>query len=165
MIYVISQTGLTDLGEAKFARDTQAPRLARETVTAWIGHSHPARDVLVLAASELVTNAVQHADTGCGRRWVLVQLFRGIDFLRLTVTDPGSLFSAPYRIPMQEQFNDEAEGGRGLAIVAELSCGRWGSHLLPQSMHRVVWCDLGVDISGIDPQNTHFPSLLSTPKP
>jgi anti-sigma regulatory factor (Ser/Thr protein kinase) len=156
---------MTEMGIIELARNSHAPRRAREAVTAWAGPDHAALDVLTLAASELVTNAVQHADTGCGRRWVLVQLFRGIDFLRLTVTDPGSLFSAPYRIPMQEQFNDEAEGGRGLAIVAELSCGRWGSHLLPQSMHRVVWCDLGVDISGIDPQNTHFPSLLSTPKP
>jgi anti-sigma regulatory factor (Ser/Thr protein kinase) len=156
VIYVISQTGLTDLGEAKFARDTQAPRLARETVTAWIGHSHPVRDVLVLAASELVTNAVQHAGAGCGRQWVLVQLSQGIDFLRLTVTDPGSLFSAPYRIPMREQFNDKAEGGRGLAIVAELSRGRWGSHLLPPCMHRVVWCDLGFHISDVDTQRIQY---------
>jgi anti-sigma regulatory factor (Ser/Thr protein kinase) len=165
VIHVISRIGLTELGEAKLVRDAQAPRLARETATAWIGRSHPARDVLVLAASELVTNAVQHADTGCDRRWVLVQLSQGIDFLRLTVTDPGSLFSAPYRIPTREQFNDKAEGGRGLAIVAELSRGRWGSHLLPPSMHRVVWCDVGVDISGIDPQNTHFSPLLSAPRP
>jgi anti-sigma regulatory factor (Ser/Thr protein kinase) len=162
---MISRTCLTELGEAKLVRDTQAPRLARETVTAWVGHSHPARDVLVLAASELVTNAVQHADPGCDRRWVLVHLSQGIDFLRLTVTDPGSLFSAPYRIPARDQFDDKAEGGRGLAIVAELSRGRWGSHLLSPSMHRVVWCDVGVDLSGIGPQRTHFPPLLSSPRP
>jgi anti-sigma regulatory factor (Ser/Thr protein kinase) len=162
---MISRTGLTELGDAKLMRDTQAPRLARETVTAWIGRSHPVRDVLVLVASELVTNAVQHADSGCDRRWILVQLSQGIDFLRLTVTDPGSLFSAPYRIPTQEQANDKAEGGRGLAIVAELSHGRWGSHLLSTSMHRVVWCDVSVDISGIDTQHTHFPPFLSVPMP
>ncbi|MGN9783304.1 ATP-binding protein [Nonomuraea sp. ZG12] len=147
VIHVISRTGLTELGEAKLVRDAQAPRLARETVTAWIGRSHPVRDVLVLVASEMVTNAVRHADTGCDRRWVLVHLSQGIDFLRLTVTDPGSLFSAPHRIPAQEQLSDKAEGGRGLAIVAELSRERWGSQLLPPSMHRVVWCDVDVEKS------------------
>ncbi|MCA2180422.1 ATP-binding protein [Nonomuraea glycinis] len=141
-IRVISRTGLTALGETKLARDAQTPRLARATVTAWIGRSHPVRDVLLLVASEMVTNAVRHADTGC---WVLVQLFQGIDFLRLTVTDPGSALSAPHLIPTQEQLGDEAEGGRGLAIVAELSRGRWGSHLLLPSMHRAVWCDVDAE--------------------
>jgi anti-sigma regulatory factor (Ser/Thr protein kinase) len=112
------------MGIIELTRNTHAPRRAREAVTAWAGRDHAALDVLTLVASELVTNAVQHADTGCDRRWVLVQLSQGIDFLRLTVTDPGSLFSAPYRVPAQEQFNDKAEGGRGLAIVAELSRGR-----------------------------------------
>jgi anti-sigma regulatory factor (Ser/Thr protein kinase) len=157
------------MGIIELARNSHAPRRAREAVTAWTGRDHAALDVLTLAASELVTNAVQHADTGCDRRWVLVQLSQSVDFLHLTVTDPGSLFSAPYRIPRQEQFNDKAEGGRGLAIVAELSRGRWGSHLLPPSMHRVVWCDLGVDMSGLDTQNTPphacFPPLLSAPMP
>ncbi len=160
-----SQIGVTEIGIIELARNIHAPRYAREAVTAWAGRDHAALDVLTLAVSELVTNAVQHADAGCDRQWVLVQLSQGIDFLRLTVTDPGSLFSAPYRIPVREHFNDRAEGGRGLAIVAELSRGRWGSHRLPQKMHRVVWCDMGVDISEIDPRHTHFPPLLSAPKP
>lgn len=156
---------MTEMGTIELTRDAHAPRHAREAVTAWAGRDHAALDALTLVASELVTNAVQHADSGCDRRWILVQLSQGIDFLRLTVTDPGSLFSAPYRIPTQEQANDKAEGGRGLAIVAELSHGRWGSHLLSPSMHRVVWCDLDVDISEIDTQHTHFPPFLSAPMP
>ncbi|MEV6149020.1 ATP-binding protein [Nonomuraea sp. NPDC052129] len=137
-----------DLGIVKLTRDHHAPRRAREAVTAWVGYEHAALDVLTLATSELVTNAVKHADNGFERRWLLLHLGRGIDFLRLSVTDPGSALSVPFSIPSQVPMsNAEAENGRGLAIVAELSRGRWGSHLLPQSMHRVVWCHLDIEVT------------------
>lgn len=122
----------------------------RPTAVTLASDYHAALDGLVLAVSELVTNAVTHADTGCDRRWVLVQLFEGAGFFRLAVTDPGSMFSSPHHIPSQQQKIKGAEDGRGLAIVAELSRGRWGTSRMPISMHRVVWCDLDIEVSEFD---------------
>ncbi|MFI6316537.1 ATP-binding protein [Nonomuraea sp. NPDC050556] len=140
---MVSQTGLQELGVVELTRDDRAPYRAREHVTSWVGSSHPAREMLILATSELVTNAVTHADLGHGRCWVLVQLARGVDFFRLAVTDPGSVFSQPYRIPLQApRLGRNAETGRGLGIVASLSRGRWGTYVLPQTAQRVVWCHL-----------------------
>lgn len=146
MIHMVSQTDVREIGIIELTRDNQAPYRAREAVTGWVGCSHPAREILILATSELVTNAVTHADHGHGRRWLRVQLAQGVDFFRLAVTDPGSMSSVPYRIPPQvPHLNQDAEQGRGLAIVANLSRGRWGSHLLPHGCHRVVWCLLDTE--------------------
>ncbi|WP_433435350.1 ATP-binding protein [Nonomuraea sp. CA-141351] len=160
VIGMLSTTGLVELGISELTRNALALRLARQAVTAWIGRDHPAREAAMLAASELVTNAVKHADTGFDRRWVRIQLSRSEDFLRLAVTDPGSTVSVPYCIPPQlPSLNRRAENGRGLAIVATLSRGRWGSHILPQSAHRVVWCYL--DTNPTEPDiELRFPALM-----
>ena len=158
MIHVISKAGLKELGVVELTRDDHAPRRAREAVTGWVGRSHPARDILILAVSELTTNAVRHADVGPGRRWLVIQLSQGTDYFRLAVTDPGSLFSVPYHIPLQApRLNGQAEDGRGLAIVAKLSRGRWGSHTLPQAAHRVVWCHLDADPTSAEAELLHLP--------
>ncbi|MFC4011328.1 ATP-binding protein [Nonomuraea purpurea] len=145
MIYLPTLTERQELGVIQLGRNDRAPHLAREAVTAWTGTTHPAREILILVASELVTNAVKHAaldiDPSGNLDWVKLELSQGPEFLRLVVTDPGSASSTPSCIPMQAP-NLYAEQGRGLAIVENLSRGRWGSHRLPASGHRVVWCYL-----------------------
>ncbi|MEV4808221.1 ATP-binding protein [Nonomuraea sp. NPDC049421] len=101
VIQEVPRTDMEHIGTIELTRDDQAPRLAREAVTGWVGRSHPARDTLILAASELVTNAVVHADHGHGRHWLLIHLARASDLFRLTVTDPGTALSAPHHVPLQ----------------------------------------------------------------
>ncbi|MEU6720768.1 ATP-binding protein [Nonomuraea sp. NPDC046802] len=141
MIYLPVLTEHREIGVIRLARNDRAPYLAREAVTAWTGTAHPAREILSLAASELVTNAVKHAADIGPSDDIELQLSQGPDYLRLVVTDPGSARWTPSPIPMQGS-NLYAEQGRGLAIVHNLSRGRWGSHRLPESGHRVVWCHL-----------------------
>ena len=106
-----------------------------------LGSGHPSLPVLHLVISELVTNSLIHADIGRGRGWVDVQLEEGPGFLRVSVTDPGSLYSAPHRIPQPRPHeNALAERGRGLSLVHTLCAGKWGTHLLPGSGYRTVWC-------------------------
>lgn len=106
---------------------------ARSEVRRWLGNDHPAVDDAVLATSELVTNAFRHSDA------------RPYDFIGLTVTeaeemihvevrDPGSAFSGPY-----VRQEPEAEDGRGLLIVREISQG-WGIREHGRGLGRTVWC-------------------------
>ena len=144
MIDMPVQTGLHELGVIRLECTDRAPYQARKAVTAWTGTTHPAQEILILAASELVTNTVRHA-AGIGPSgdlaWIELTLSQGLDFLRLEVTDPGWVCSTPSRTPMKAS-NLYAEQGRGLAIVEKLSRGRWGSHRRPGNGHRTVWCHL-----------------------
>jgi len=100
------------------------------------GLEEDARFVVELVASELVANAYQH-----GRPPVTVAVGRaeGADepdgALRLVigVTDsgPGS--------PVVKEFDDEALGGRGMALVESLTA-EWG--VCPAGSGKTVWCRL-----------------------
>jgi two-component sensor histidine kinase len=99
---------------------------------------------VTLAASELVTNAVKYSDaasSGDDIDAIKLQLSQGPDYLRLAVTDPGSVTAAPPNIPPQT-LNLHAEHGRGLVIVESLSRRRWGSYRIPPKGLRLVWCHL-----------------------
>ncbi|MEV4391232.1 ATP-binding protein [Nonomuraea sp. NPDC049607] len=159
MIYYISLPQLQVIGTAHLAHSDRAPHLARKAVSVWLAPEHPAQEITVLAASELVTNAVKYADASsdsgddgrdCGgdaegrQDAITLRLCQGRDYLRLTVTDPGSSCSEPSRIPLQTPSLD-AERGRGLAIVEALSRNRWGSYLMPLTGLRLVWCHLDLN--------------------
>lgn len=145
MIYYIpSPTLFQELGVIQLARSTRAPYLAREAVTVWMGSAHAAWEIVTLAASELVTNAVKYSDatsTDGDLGLITLKLSQDAAVLRLAVTDPGSCCSAPACIPLQTP-NLHSEHGRGLAIVENLSRGRWGTYRMPGSGHRRVWCHL-----------------------
>jgi anti-sigma regulatory factor (Ser/Thr protein kinase) len=135
---------LHELGALRLARSNRAPSLARDAVTRWLGAEHPAREIVTLAVSELVTNAVTYSDAssaGGDADAITVELSQGPDYLRLAVTDPGSACAAPQNIPPQAP-NLRAEHGRGLAIVQKLSRRRWGSYRIPPTGLRLVWCHL-----------------------
>lgn len=158
-IYSLPPTQLQAVGILHLARSDRAPYLAREAISAWLGPAHPAREIVVLAASELVTNATRYTDAPrringesgdggddrtSGQDTITLKLCQGTDYLRLGVTDPGTSCSQPSAIPLQGPSLN-AERGRGLAIVQALSRNRWGSFRLPVSKRRVVWCHLDLD--------------------
>ncbi|MGW2157507.1 ATP-binding protein [Nonomuraea sp. NPDC001699] len=146
MIYHTSPpTKFEELGIIQMACSVRAPSLAREAINDWLGGAHAAREIAILAASELVTNAVKYADTaGTGESSgdeIMLRLSQDALVLRLAVTDPGSRSSMPARIPLQVPDVD-SERGRGLAIVEIVSRGRWGSYRMSGSGFRLVWCHL-----------------------
>ncbi|MGW4792720.1 ATP-binding protein [Nonomuraea sp. NPDC004297] len=134
---------LHELGALRLALSDRAPYLARDAITGWLSAEHPAREIVTLAASELVTNAVRHSDpssTGDDAA-ITLELAQAPDYLRLAVTDPGSACTTPTATPPQAP-NLHSEHGRGLAIVQRLSRGRWGSYRTPARRLRLVWCHL-----------------------
>ncbi len=88
----------------------QARRVARAALVRW--QLPGLIDSVLLAVSELVTNAVRH-----GRPPVSMQLERQDERLRLDVHD-GSPATAPATVG---EAADDAESGRGLAIVLALA--------------------------------------------
>ncbi|HTW21658.1 MAG TPA: ATP-binding protein [Mycobacteriales bacterium] len=84
----------------------------------------------VLVVSELVSNALRHADTP------MVLLLR-IDgpMLRMEVADRSPMFVRPHRAELLR------ENGRGLAIVAALAA-RWGVDLTDSG--KSVWAELAI---------------------
>lgn len=77
-------------------------------------------DVAELVLSELFTNAVRHA-RGPADRLVETRYERLPDgTLRIEVHDANSLR------PERQEPSKDADSGRGLALVDELTSGRWG---------------------------------------
>jgi anti-sigma regulatory factor (Ser/Thr protein kinase) len=88
-------------------------------------------DVAELLSSELVTNAVIHARSPVE----LQAVYDDRSILRIDVYDRSA---GPVN-PEPRQPSEGAEGGRGLAIVAKLSC-RWGVESLAHGKR--VWFTL-----------------------
>jgi signal transduction histidine kinase len=82
-----------------------------------------------LAVSELVTNALEHSESGAGGTIVL-RLAGGEQRLRVEVTDAGSAVSRPHL----ERAEVDDESGRGLEIVRAVSLN-WGIN------GTTVWCE------------------------
>ena len=117
------------LARAEFSEGASTPAEARH----WVGDllerwelSHLV-DLATLLTSEIVTNAVRHAESGPK---VTVGVANGL--LEVGVTD-----AAREEPPvMSDSVDSAAEGGRGLAIVDELS-DDWGTNVLPEG--KEVW--------------------------
>lgn len=106
----------------------EARRFLRRTLDSWDVDEQVA-DTAVLCLSELVTNALIHADTGCAVRALLDG-----DVLTVTVRNSGDQVAAP------DQHDDPLRvHGRGLQLVEALAA-RWGSGLDPAGT--TVWFDL-----------------------
>lgn len=112
---------------ARCARDH-----ARRACAGATSQSHA--DAVTLAVSEIVTNAVSH---GQGERIRLVLRVNRHEVF-VAVLDQGARFEASPVIA-----GPLAEGGRGLAIVAEVATS-WG--VLPVSQEsKLVWCVIDAD--------------------
>ncbi|MFI5756422.1 ATP-binding protein [Streptomyces sp. NPDC051569] len=102
-----------------------ARRLVRTACAAWELEELTEDGALIV--SELVSNAVQHAR----RESIRVVIDRpGVACVRIGVVD---FSKAP---PVPKESDDEDEGGRGLALVAELA-EDWGTDTLPWG--KQVW--------------------------
>jgi anti-sigma regulatory factor (Ser/Thr protein kinase) len=104
-----------------------ARRFVRETLGTW-GLSTQIAEIVV-AASELVTNAIMHGEGG-----VEVTVLRLADRLRLEVVDEG-FGSRPIQI---RDASATGQGGWGLRLVEGIS-NSWGADRRPG--HTLVWME------------------------
>ena len=84
------------------------------------GPGHPGEYGAALLVSELFANSVRHSGSGAAGETVTVAVSAADGVVRVEVTDrsgPG--------VPRLRAPDGEAEGGRGLGLVAGLAA-RWG---------------------------------------
>jgi len=96
-------------------------RAARAFVGAVLGPGHPCGDDAELLVSEIFGNSVRHSGSGAAGETVTVAVRAGDGMVRVEVTDragPG--------MPELRHAGRDAEGGRGLQLVAALAA-RWGA--------------------------------------
>lgn len=117
-----------DLHGVKAARE-----FVRDCLKSW--KLEAMTDDLELMASEVVTNALTHADS-----YVELRLRLHPDRIRLEVRDTDVTPPLPSSLSACEEENAQAEHGRGLIIVDAL--GEWGSS--PSGRGKVVWCEIAV---------------------
>jgi anti-sigma regulatory factor (Ser/Thr protein kinase) len=113
--------------------DTTAPTIARHFVARHLrGWPPDLIDRAVLAVSEIVTNALEHASTP---RWIGVRLTGECALVRV---GDGSRI-----LPTMSSPSTEAPKGRGLRIVDLLS-DRWGAHVNDRG--KVVWMEFAAPV-------------------
>jgi anti-sigma regulatory factor (Ser/Thr protein kinase) len=111
---------------------------ARRFAAGILGAGHPCSDTAVLLTSELVTNSVQHSNSGRPGGTVTLTLISIPGGIRVEVIDDGAetrpaASAGPHRPP------DLADSGRGLELVGMLSA-RWSHY--SDSAGRVTWFEL-----------------------
>jgi|GEM_PF-3081873 len=110
---------------------------ARHETREALGPDHVLLPDVVQVVSELLANAVEHADRGLVDDLIGLTLTATHDSVHVEVSDPGSASRAPH-IAWHRPF--EARRGRGLLIVDRLSGGRWGTREHGRGLGRTVWC-------------------------
>ncbi|WP_344971984.1 ATP-binding protein [Streptosporangium fragile] len=110
---------------------------ARREVRDRLGPDHPLVEDVLQVVSELVANAVDHADHGLVNDLIGLTVTVTADSVLVEVSDAGSASSSPH-IPRDRSLG--AEDGRGLLIVDRLSEGRWGTREHGPGLGRTVWC-------------------------
>ena len=93
-------------------------RVARAFVGGVLGPGHPCGDDAALLVSELFGNSVRHGRSGAAGGTVTVAVRVGDGLVRVEVTDR----SGP-EVPKLHRAGRDAEGGRGLQLVAGLAGG------------------------------------------
>ncbi|MFE3326490.1 ATP-binding protein [Streptomyces sp. NPDC059176] len=108
-----------------------ARRLVRHALAEWL-IPHDVLDTAQLLVSELVTNAVTHAEGPVGL--LLLHTWRGgHPVLRVEVTDAST------RPAQREEPAEQDEHGRGLDLVETLA-DRWGQDAFAHGKR--IWCEL-----------------------
>jgi anti-sigma regulatory factor (Ser/Thr protein kinase) len=111
-------------------RSATAPAIARGFVTSTLA-AWAVRDTFAdvpLLASELVTNAVRHAEGEVG-----ISLRLDHDCVRVAVSDTSD------KLPVMRNLEDARNGGWGLHIVDRLASS-WG--LESDGHSKTVWCEV-----------------------
>src|SRR3954453_6160884 len=114
-----------------------ARRFSARILQGW-GASGELVDSACLVVSELVTNAVLHAGTGCELA-VIGPVDGGRDVVRIEVTDGDPV------TPMAKHYEVDAASGRGLQLVEALS-ERFGTNVIEAGKR--VWCEITWEPSG-----------------
>jgi len=109
-------------------------RAARAFVGAVLGPGHPCGDDAELLVSEIFGNSVRHSGSGAAGETVTVAVRVGDGMVRVKVTDRAG----PGRPELRPAGRD-AEGGRGLQLVAALAA-RWGARR--RGRRTVTWFEL-----------------------
>ncbi len=117
----------------EFGNDPDAPRAARHALRPLFPDDGTMADDVTLVASELVSNVVQHTDSGG-----LMEAWSDDPFV-LNVTDFGTTLRVP-------QAAADEQGGRGLHIVGDLA-DDWGT--TPHEHGKTVWATF--DREPVDP--------------
>ena len=113
-------TGATVRESVKVAGLVERVRVVRSFVGAVLGPGHPCGDDAMLLTSELFTNSLRHSGSGLPGETVTVTVTAGAGAVRVEVADrsgPG--------VPELRPAGADAEGGRGLQLVADLAA-QWG---------------------------------------
>ncbi len=114
-----------------YASVQAARRFVRHALHMWSADGQV--DDAVIIVSELVTNAIAHAHTGCELRISRMDGAQGA-IVRLEVNDRGA------HIPDVQTLTDTREHGRGLHIVAALTKA-WGVDTEPDGS-KTVWAEM-----------------------
>jgi len=123
----VAWPGKDEAEETLLPRDPSAVRTTRRELTRLFGHAARSEDI-VLAASEIAANAVQHA---AGPTSLVTRATADRLVIEISDTDPVHL---PRVLPLQTA----TASGRGMAIIDQISdC--WGVLSMPSS--KVVWCE------------------------
>ena len=112
--------GLAVRESVTLAGRAERARAARAFVFEVLGAGHPCGDDAALLVDELFGNSVRHSRSGAPGGMVTVAVTAGGEVVRVEVTDrsgPG--------VPQLHSAGFDAEGGRGLGLVAGLA-ERWG---------------------------------------
>ena len=113
-------TGATVRESVSVAGRRERARVARAFVGAVLGPGHPCGNDAALLVTELFGNSVRHSSSGLPGETITVTVTACAGVVRVEVTDrsgPG--------VPELRPPGDDAEGGRGLGLVAGLAA-RWG---------------------------------------
>lgn len=127
-------TGATVRESLKVSGVGERARVVRAFVGAVLGPEHPCEDDAVLLASELFSNSVQHSSSGLPGETVTVTVTARADAVRVEVADRSGR-----GVPELRPAGRDAEGGRGLGLVAELAA-RWGWRR--RGARTVTWFEL-----------------------
>ena len=114
-------SGATVRKTVTLAGRPERARAARSFVSEVLGPGHPRRDDAVLLVSEVFGNSVRHSGSGGPGETVTVAVWAGDGVVRVEVTD-----RAGAGMPRLRPAGHDAEGGRGLQLVAGLAA-RWGT--------------------------------------
>lgn len=126
--------GLAVWESVTVAGRAERARVARAFVGAVLGPGHPCGDDAALLVNELFGNSVRHTRSGTPGETVTVTVRAGDGVIRVEVTDRGGP-----GVPELRPADRDAEGGRGLQLVAGLAA-RWGWRQCDGQM--VTWFEL-----------------------
>jgi anti-sigma regulatory factor (Ser/Thr protein kinase) len=104
-------------------------KMARRWLDAQRIHDEDTRQIVLLAMSELITNAIRHSVS----TRITSRLWKAGDLLFVEIGDQGGTLS----VPRPNRPDESMDHGRGLELVVHMSLG-WGSRLGTDGS-RAVW--------------------------